>query len=122
MHLMPIKLVLHLPCAQVSEFRMNPTYSIYFNWFRFITIGIVPFCLLVFFNTQIYLDIRYLLPDTVFFAKYSQCTSTILTQSNTKYMYLSTAKKVRYSQKSVLLFFLLPGVAECVSVRRPNRP
>ena len=30
-------------------------YSINFNWFRFIAIGVVPFLLLVYFNTQIYL-------------------------------------------------------------------
>ncbi len=41
------------PELRVSEFRMNPTYSIFFNWFRFITIGIIPFCLLVYFNTQV---------------------------------------------------------------------
>ena len=43
----------------VTEFRTNPIYSINFNWFRFISIGIIPFLLLVYFNTQIYIDIRY---------------------------------------------------------------
>lgn len=42
----------------ITEFRMNPVYSINFNWFRFISIGVIPFLLLVYFNTQIYLDIR----------------------------------------------------------------
>ncbi len=42
----------------VTEFRTNPIYSIGFNWFRFISIGIIPFVLLVYFNAQIYLDIR----------------------------------------------------------------
>lgn len=46
------------PVLNITELRMNPTYSIYFNWFRFISIGIIPFALLVFFNFQIYMDIR----------------------------------------------------------------
>ena len=43
---------------KITEFRTDPMYSINFNWFRFIAIGVLPFLLLVFFNTQIYLDIR----------------------------------------------------------------
>ena len=39
----------------ITEFRKDPMYSINFNWFRFISIGIVPFLLLAYFNTQIYL-------------------------------------------------------------------
>ena len=39
----------------ITEFRKDPMYSINFNWFRFIAIGVVPFLLLVYFNTQIYL-------------------------------------------------------------------
>ena len=42
----------------VTEFRTNPTYSVTFNWFRCISIGVIPFLLLVYFNTQIYIDIR----------------------------------------------------------------
>ena len=42
----------------VTEFRTNPIYSINFNWFRFIAIGVIPFLLLVYFNTQIYINIR----------------------------------------------------------------
>ena len=42
----------------ITKFRTDPMYSINFNAFRFIMIGVVPFLLLVFFNTQIYLDIR----------------------------------------------------------------
>ena len=42
----------------VTEFRTDPTYSIFFNWFRCISIGVIPFILLVYFNTQIYIDIR----------------------------------------------------------------
>ena len=42
----------------ITEFRTDPMYSINFNWFRFIAIGVIPFLLLVFFNTQIYLDIQ----------------------------------------------------------------
>ena len=41
----------------ITEFRKDPMYSINFNWFRFIAIGVVPFLLLVYFNTQIYLGI-----------------------------------------------------------------
>ena len=39
----------------ITEFRKDPMYSINFNWFRFISIGVVPFLLLAYFNTQIYL-------------------------------------------------------------------
>lgn len=46
------------PNFHVTQFRKDPTYSIPFNWFRFISIGILPFVLLVFFNLQIYVDIR----------------------------------------------------------------
>lgn len=43
-----------MPSLIPTKLRTNPDYSIYFNWFRFIAIGIVPFGLLVFFNAQIY--------------------------------------------------------------------
>ena len=46
------------PYLNVTEFRTDPSYSINFNWFRFIAIGVIPFVLLVYFNTQIYYDIR----------------------------------------------------------------
>jgi hypothetical protein len=46
------------PSFDITEFRMSPAYSIAFNWFRFISIGVIPFVLLVFFNLQIYMDIR----------------------------------------------------------------
>ncbi|TRY77346.1 hypothetical protein TCAL_17433 [Tigriopus californicus] len=46
------------PVLNITEFRMNPTYSIYFNWFRFGSLGVIPFVLLVFFNFRIYMDIR----------------------------------------------------------------
>jgi hypothetical protein len=42
----------------ITEFRMDPNYSIYFNWTRFVILGVVPFILLIFFNAQIYWDIR----------------------------------------------------------------
>ncbi|TRY80550.1 hypothetical protein TCAL_10965, partial [Tigriopus californicus] len=43
-----------MPSLIPTNLRTNPDYSIYFNWFRFIAIGVVPFGLLVFFNAQIY--------------------------------------------------------------------
>ena len=42
----------------MTDFRKDPAYSITFNWFRFITIGVIPFILLVILNLQIYMDIR----------------------------------------------------------------
>ena len=51
-------LALFSPSFHVTEFRKDPTYSIPYNWFRFISLGILPFVLLVFFNLQIYVDIR----------------------------------------------------------------
>lgn len=46
------------PRLKITDFRMDPIYSIYFNWFRFISIGVIPFALLVYFNLTIYTDIR----------------------------------------------------------------
>lgn len=42
---------------QVAALRTHPIYSAYNNWSRLIVLGIVPFTLLVFFNTKIYEDI-----------------------------------------------------------------
>ena len=42
----------------VNEFRKNPTYAIHFNWFRFMSIGVVPFVLLVYLNAQVYSDLQ----------------------------------------------------------------
>ena len=36
-----------VPVLEPTALRTNPIYSIYFNWFRFIAIGIIPFALLV---------------------------------------------------------------------------
>ena len=41
----------------VAELRTHPAYSAYHNWSRLIILGIIPFVLLVFFNTKIYRDI-----------------------------------------------------------------
>ncbi len=41
----------------VAELRTHPAYSAYNNWSRLIVLGIIPFTLLVFFNTKIYKDI-----------------------------------------------------------------
>ena len=43
---------------QVAALRTHPIYSAYNNWSRLIVLGILPFLLLVFFNTKIYEDIR----------------------------------------------------------------
>ena len=42
----------------VNEFRKTPAYRIYFNCFRFICIGVIPFVLLVYLNAQIYSDLH----------------------------------------------------------------
>lgn len=44
---------------EVTDFRKNPNYAIYYNnWTRLIVLGIIPFCLLVYFNSKIYKDIK----------------------------------------------------------------
>ena len=42
---------------EVAELRTHPTYTAYHNWSRLLVLGVVPFVLLVFFNTKIYKDI-----------------------------------------------------------------
>jgi len=49
--------VIFRPTLEVAELRTHPAYSAYNNWSRLLVLGIVPFCLLVFFNTKIYNDI-----------------------------------------------------------------
>lgn len=72
-----------IPGLNITEFRMDPLYSIYFNWFRFITLGIIPFMLLVFFNTRIYLDIRYIYKATsIFFVFPSEFRCFVLRKSS----------------------------------------
>ena len=46
------------PVLVVSEFRKDPVYSMYNNWSRLIVLGIIPFLLLLFFNSKIYTDIN----------------------------------------------------------------
>ena len=41
-----------------TELRRDIHYSIYFNWFRFVSLGVVPFALLVLFNAKIYVALR----------------------------------------------------------------
>ena len=41
-----------------TELRRDINYSIYFNWFRFVGLGVVPFALLVLFNAKIYVALR----------------------------------------------------------------
>ncbi len=45
------------PSIAVADLRTHPVYTVYNNWSRLLVLGIVPFCLLVFFNTKIYNDI-----------------------------------------------------------------
>ena len=42
----------------ITEFRKHPAYSMYLNWSRLLVLGIIPFSLLVFFNSKIYTDIN----------------------------------------------------------------
>ena len=46
------------PVLVVSEFRKDPVYSMYNNWSRLIVLGIIPFLLLLFFDSKIYTDIN----------------------------------------------------------------
>eukprot|EP00095_Tigriopus_kingsejongensis_P000415 maker-scaffold19_size710362-snap-gene-6.13 protein:Tk00415 transcript:maker-scaffold19_size710362-snap-gene-6.13-mRNA-1 annotation:"AGAP001862-PA" len=47
------------PMLRVSDLRMNEAYITYYNhYFRLLFLGIIPFGLLVFFNTKIYQDIQ----------------------------------------------------------------
>ena len=43
----------------VTDLRTNPNYAIYYNnWARLLVLGIIPFILLVYFNTKIYKDVQ----------------------------------------------------------------
>ncbi len=42
----------------VTELRINPSYSIYVNWSQTLVLGLIPAILLIYFNTKIYLDVR----------------------------------------------------------------
>merc|ERR1719322_1093261 len=47
------------PFLQVTDFRLDPDYAIYYNnWTRLAILGIIPAVMLVFFNAKIYQDIR----------------------------------------------------------------
>ena len=47
------------PYLEVTPLRKDPDYAIYYNnWTRLAVLGIVPFALLVYFNTKIYKDIQ----------------------------------------------------------------
>ena len=47
------------PYLDVTPLRKDPDYAIYYNnWARLAVLGIVPFLLLVYFNTKIYKDIQ----------------------------------------------------------------
>ena len=50
-------MVYYEPSLAVAEMRTHPVYTAYNNWSRLLVLGIVPFFLLVFFNTKIYNDI-----------------------------------------------------------------
>ncbi len=48
-----------VPSLAVSDLRRNPDYAFYYNnWARLVVLGIMPFAMLVFFNTKIYQDIQ----------------------------------------------------------------
>ena len=44
---------------EVTDLRIDPGYSVYVNWSQSIVLGFVPAVLLVYFNTKIYLDVRW---------------------------------------------------------------
>ena len=43
----------------VTEMRINGVYMTYVNWSQSIVLGFIPAVMLMYFNTKIYLDIRY---------------------------------------------------------------
>ena len=59
------------PVLKPTELRTDPNYSIYFNWFRFVAIGVIPFGLLVLFNAKIYSDIK--VKHVISFSSISYC-------------------------------------------------
>ena len=47
------------PIIKPSKLRLDSDYMFYYNnWARLVVLGIVPFAMLVFFNTKIYQDIQ----------------------------------------------------------------
>ena len=44
---------------KVTEMRAHPIYSYYANWSQSLVLGFFPAVLLMYFNTKIYLDVRY---------------------------------------------------------------
>ncbi|TRY76222.1 hypothetical protein TCAL_14732 [Tigriopus californicus] len=42
----------------VTSMRIDPIYSSFVNWSQLIILGILPVCLLVYFNTKIYIDVK----------------------------------------------------------------
>jgi hypothetical protein len=50
---------IQLPTIDITSLRKNPDYAIYYhNWARLAVLGIVPFVMLVYFNTKIYNDLQ----------------------------------------------------------------
>jgi hypothetical protein len=48
-----------IPTIDVTALRKDPDYAIYYhNWARLAVLGIVPFVMLVYFNTKIYNDLQ----------------------------------------------------------------
>ena len=90
----------------VNEFRKNPTYAIHFNWFRFMSIGVVPFILLVYLNAQVYSDLQKRQTNKRAKKKYpSEKTEKSASKENHKIQEknkanndreLATSKRVRY--------------------------
>ena len=46
------------PCMVPTALRVHPVYSIYYNWSRLLVLGVIPFVMLVFLNSQIFKDIK----------------------------------------------------------------
>ena len=46
------------PCMVPTWLRMNPWYTMYYNWSRLLVLGVIPFVMLVFLNSQIFKDIK----------------------------------------------------------------
>ena len=46
------------PQMMPTTLRINPWYTIYYNWSRLLVLGVIPFVMLVYLNAQIFKDIK----------------------------------------------------------------
>ena len=46
------------PFVDATSLRLNPWYTIYYNWSRLLVLGVIPFVMLVYLNAQIFKDIK----------------------------------------------------------------